>query len=361
MKKQVFALFLSIVLCLSLVACGGSQTNSTTAQPSESQAQQSQDQATNAEATTAADKATETTAEQPADTTADKAAEEPLNVVALKGPTALGLLKMMDEQTEKYNINVLGAPDAVVPQIVKGEVDVACIPSNMAAVLYQKTKGNVHVIGLNTLGVLHLVEKGDTVKSIADLKGKKVVSAGKGAVPEYLFNLVLKKNGLKPEDVQVEYLADHSAVLAALAKGDATIAVLPQPFLTVAMQKVQGLRDAFDLSKESPVPVVTGVYVATSKALKDKADLVKNFLKDAATSVQFVNDHPDAAGKLSEKFDIIKPAAIAEKAIPHCAIVCLTDEEMQPKLDPFLKALFESNPKTVGGQLPGPDFYALLK
>ena len=301
-----------------------------------------------------------TTAAAPAETTAAPtapAAADPLNVVALKGPTSLGLLKMIDEQQDRYNVSIQGAPDAVVPMVVSGEADIACVPSNLAAVLYNKTEGNVHVIGVNTLGILHLVEMGDTVQSIADLKGKKVISSGKGAVPEYLFNMVLERNGLKEGDVEIEYVADHQSVLAALSAGDASIAVLPQPFLTVAMNKLEGLRVVADLSEESGIPVVMGVYLATKDAVENKADQLKAFIADAGASVEFVNANPAEAGELSEKYDIIKPAPIAAQAIPHCSIVCITDAAaMEEHLMPFLEAMHGYNPKTVGGKLPGDDF-----
>ncbi|MDO5033310.1 MAG: ABC transporter substrate-binding protein [Eubacteriales bacterium] len=306
-----------------------------------------------------------TTACQPADdppaSLEENTEDSRLQVAALKGPTGLGLLAMMEEQADLYQLSLQAAPDAVVPLLVSGQADVACIPANLASVLYHKTDGQVKVIGLNTLGVLYLVEKGDSIHDWSDLKGKTLISSGKGSVPEYLFRQVLQEHGLSDADLKLEYKADHSSVLAELSSGKADLAVLPQPFLTVALSKDENLRVVFDLSEESDLPVVMGVYAASARALADKKDQLRAFLQDAKASVDFVNSQPEEAGKLSEKHQVIAPAAIAAKAIPACSLVCITDlPSMQELLLPFLEGLHSFDPQTVGGSLVGTELLADL-
>ena len=122
-------------------------------------------------------------------------------VAALKGPTAMGMVKMMSDAPDAYDFTISAAIDEITPKLVKGEVDIAAVPANMASVLYNNTEGAVKVLAINTLGVLYIVENGDSgVSSIADLKGRTLYASGKGASPEYALNYLLAQNGLDPRN-----------------------------------------------------------------------------------------------------------------------------------------------------------------
>ena len=162
--------------------------------------------------------------------------ETPVHVLALKGPTSMGMVKMMSDNDSKESpadtFELAAAPDEVSAKLVQGEVDIAAVPANLASVLYNKTNGGVQVLAVNTLGVLYIVEDGDTVHSIADLKGRTIYAGGKGATPEYALNYILEKNGLVPgEDVTIEWKSEHAECVAALAEDADGIAMLPQPFV----------------------------------------------------------------------------------------------------------------------------------
>ena len=168
-------------------------------------------------------------------------AETDVNVTALKGPTAMGMVKLMDEAESgavdgnAYTFDIAAAVDEVTPKIVKGETDIAAVPANLASVLYNNTQGEVQVLAVNTLGVLYIVESGDSVNSVEDLRGKTIYASGKGATPEYALNYILSENGIDPEkDVTIEWKSEHAECLAALLAEDNAIAMLPQPFVTTA-------------------------------------------------------------------------------------------------------------------------------
>ena len=180
------------------------------------------------------------------------------SIAALKGPTAMGLVKLMQESENgetsgnDYTFTLAGSADEVTPALIKGELDMACVPANLAAVLYNKTEGALEVLAVNTLGVLYIVENGESVQSIADLKGQTIVAAGKGSTPEYVLRYLLAQNGIDPDnDVTIDWKSEHSECVAALASGQATIALLPQPFVTVAQSKIEGLRMALVISSFS--------------------------------------------------------------------------------------------------------------
>ncbi len=304
----------------------------------------------------------EETAPQPAGK--DPIQTEPVRVGALKGPTAMGLVRMMsDDGVNSYTL--AGSADELTPKLIKGELDIACVPANLAAVLYNKTEGQIVTLAVNTLGVLYIVENGgEAVQSMADLKGKTLVAAGKGSTPEFGLRYLLEQSGLDPDkDVTVDWKSEHAECVAALAAGTADLALLPQPFVTVAQGKLgNGLRVALDLTAEwdaldNGSAMITGVAVARRDFVEQNPELVDMFLKEYAVSVDWVNENTAKAAELVAANGIIESAAIAEKALPHCNIVCLTGQEMFEKLSGYLQVLAAAAPESVGGALPRDGFF----
>nr|WP_325236649.1 ABC transporter substrate-binding protein [uncultured Oscillibacter sp.] len=304
----------------------------------------------------------EETAPQPAGE--DPIQTEPVRVGALKGPTAMGLVRMMsDDGVNSYTL--AGSADELTPKLIKGELDIACVPANLAAVLYNKTEGQIVTLAVNTLGVLYIVENGgEAVQSMADLKGKTLVAAGKGSTPEFGLRYLLEQSGLDPDkDVTVDWKSEHAECVAALAAGTADLALLPQPFVTVAQGKLgNGLRVALDLTAEwdaldNGSAMITGVAVARRDFVEQNPELVDMFLKEYAVSVDWVNENTAKAAELVTANGIIESAAIAEKALPHCNIVCLTGQEMFEKLSGYLQVLAAAAPESVGGALPRDGFF----
>ena len=288
-----------------------------------------------------------------------KVPAEPVNIAALKGPTGMGISYMM-EDTEKYNVELQDAPDVVVGKFVSGEIDIAAVPLNLAAVLYNKTEGNVVLLNLDTLGVLYIVENGETINSLADLAGKTIYASGEGATPQYVLDYLLAENGLT-DQVQVEYVGEHTALAAMVASGEAQVALLPEPFVSAVTVKNPAVHVALDLNnaweEASGTKLVMGVYIASRTFYNEHPDQVKAFLADYAASVEKVNTSADAAQKIAD-LGIVGSAAIAEQAIPRSYIVSITGEEAKTAASAVLNVLFTANPKSVGGKLPGDDLYA---
>ena len=341
--KKTLSLTLALLLALSLTACGGKQEAPA---PQETPAQ-----------------------EAPAQETPAAPVEDPITtrIAALKGPTAMGLVKLMSDDPQSadgplYDFTLAGAADEVTPALIKGDLDMACVPANLASVLYNKTEGEIITLAVNTLGVIYIVENGNAVNSMADLAGKTIVAAGKGSTPEYALRYLLSENGIDPDkDVTIDWKSEHAECVAALASGAATIALLPQPFVTVAQTKIEGLRMALDLTAEwddldNGSGMITGVVVARKSFVEEHPAAVGAFLQDYAASVDWGNsNNADAAQPISQ-FGIIEAAPVAEKALPYCNIVCITGEEMASKLNGYLQVLFDAQPAAVGGKLPGDDF-----
>ena len=278
------------------------------------------------------------------------------NVVALNGPTGIGLVNMMEE--DKHNFTLLSNTDEVVAGVVKGDFEIASIPANLASTLYNKNQ-DVSVVAINTLGVLHVVENGDSIKSIEDLKGKTILSTGKGATPEYSLNYILEKAGII-DDVNVEFKSEHSELAGLLSQGKADIAVLPQPFVTTALEKNNNLRVALDLNEEweklSNNNMITGVLIVKNSIIENNKKELDMFLEEYEKSINLGNNNIEQTAKLTEKYDIL-PENVAIKAIPECNIVYINNDEMKNLLTEYYNVLVEQNPKSIGGKLPDEKFY----
>ena len=297
-------------------------------------------------------------------------AEEPttIRLGGLKGPTSIGMVKLLSDAEEgltknSYEFTMAAAADELTPKLLQGEMDILAVPANLGSILYNNSEGKVQMLAINTLGVVYIVEKGGTtITSMEDLKGKTIYATGKGTTPEYALSYLLSQHGLDIEtDVTVEFKSEPTEVVAAMANEESAVAMLPQPFVTVAQNQIQDLSVVLSLTEEwekldnGSMFITAGLIVRKDFAEKYPQQLA-TFLEEYAASTTFVNENTADAAQLVEKYDIVK-AAIAEKAIPYCNIVCITGEEMKTAASGYLGTLLEQNPQAVGGKLPGDDFY----
>lgn len=290
-----------------------------------------------------------------------------ISVGVLKGPTAIGMVRLMEQNEAKsasnnYNFTIAGTADELSAALIKGDMQLAAVPCNLASVLYNKTEGKLQMLAINTLGVLYIVEAGNTIQSVSDLKGKTIYSTGKGTTPEFTLRHLLKSAGIDPDkDVTIEYKSEATEIASLLNGATEGIAMLPQPYVTTVTMNNSNLRIALNVTEEwekldSGSTVVTGVIVGNKDFIEQNPAAVKTFLEEYRISTAYANENIDETANLVEHFDIFK-AAVAKKAIPYCNIVCLTGDEMQAKAASYLQVLFDGQSTSVGGKLPDDGFY----
>lgn len=292
-------------------------------------------------------------------------------VYAIKGPTGVGMVPLMElEDSEDanldYDFELVGSNEEIIAKIANKEADIAAVATNLASTLYNKTNGGITVLAINTLGVLSVVTKGEDVAAIADLKGKTIYSTGQGANPEYIINYVLEKNNLKAgQDVKIEFVSQPTELVAKVVGNEKAIVVAPQPVATAITVKDANAKIVMDINDEwdkiSDSDLVMGCIIARKEYVEQNPDAVKIFLKDYEAAIKSVNEDVDNAAALCEKYEIVTPAAVAKKAIPHCNIVYQDGKEMKDNLSAYLNFLFEKSPASVGGKLPAEDFYYAAK
>lgn len=347
MKRKVMALVLAGALAVfNLTGCASSTEEQSTETQTEAQ--------------------TEAVTEE---TTAEEYTAADIRVGSLKGPTSMGLVKLMKDAEEgnaanNYTFTMETAADALLPKMIQGEMDIVLVPANVASVLYDKTEGGVTVIDINTLGVLYMVSGDEALTDIGSLKGRTIYLTGKGTTPDYVLHYILEQNGLSESDVTLEYKSEATEVAAVLANEPESIGLLPQPFVTAACVQNENLKVIFDMTEEwdavqgeSGSRLVTGVTVVSNEFLQENPAAVNKFIEEHRESAEFANTNVEETAELVVAQGIIEKAPVAQKAIPNCNITCIEGEEMKNALSGYLTVLMEQNPESVGGKLPEEDFY----
>ncbi len=294
-------------------------------------------------------------------------------IAGMKGPTTMGMTKLMKDAEVNnadgaytgniYNVTMYGTAQEINPLLIQGQLDVAAVPANVAATLYNKTKGEVQVVAVNTLGVLYMVQKGDAVSSIEDLKGKIIYTTGKGTTPEYTLRHILIENGIDPDkDVTIEFKSEATEVGALIAATDGDIiAMLPQPYVTAVQAQNPDVKVCLDMTEEwskiSDQKLITGVLVARKAFVAENKEAFDRFLIEYAASTSYVTEHVDEAAAWVAEYGIVAKEPLAKKAIPQCNITCVTGEDMKALVSSYCTVLHTQNPQSVGGAMPQDDFY----
>ncbi|MCQ2560620.1 MAG: ABC transporter substrate-binding protein [Clostridia bacterium] len=285
-----------------------------------------------------------------------------LNVGTLKGPTGMGMIGFFDREDELFYVNLYDAPDQIMAALISQELDVAAVPSNVAAALYKKTEGGVKLVGVNTGGVLYLVSNNvDPIADLADLKGKTVYAAGQGGVPEYAFTALMQNAGLEEGDVDVQWVASHAdAVSEIAAKGG--YALIPEPQVTACKSKAENASVDINLNecwKEAyGFDLAMGVIVARKEVAEQRTADVEYFISQYQASLEGIAADKDAACEKIAEVGIVPAAPIAKAAMSRCNIMLVTDKEaVKGIIEELYGTLLELNPASIGGAMPADDFY----
>ena len=345
MKAKKLTAVISLIMALALLfaSCSaGGNTPTDPASPSES-------------------KASET------ELTTVPAQRQEIKIGFLKGPTGMGAAYLLEQNelgktAAKYTVSLESSPDVFKASLIKGDIDIAALPVNVCAVLNQKTEGKVKLLAVNTLGTLYIMSNDESIKTVADLKGKTVLSAGQGTTTEYVLAHILEKNGLKAgTDVTVEYASEHAEVVTKASSGSYSVILLPEPFVTQMKLAGKGFNVAIDLTAEwkklGEGELTMGAVAVRSDFAEKNPEAVAQFLSDYKKSVDFAVNNADEASALIEKHGIVAKAAVAKQALPNCNLTLITGKEMKDNASAYLKVLFDASPAAVGGELPGDAFY----
>lgn len=365
MKRTLLSLLMAFALLLAACGSRSPETSSSENESSVSEKVSSQENDKQEVSSSEKEEASSASSQEMKEPVEPAPMAGQLSIAAPKGPTSMGMAQLMNNYAEGglYHFTLVGSPDELVSGIVQGEYDIAAVPVNLAANLYQKTEGNIKLAAINTLGVLYIVESGDTVHEVTDLKDRIVYATGKGSTPEYVLNYILQENGLTPgEDVTIEYKTEHAELSSLLAAGKADLALLPQPYVASAMAGNPDLRVALDMTKEwdktEQGQLTMGCLIVQNKLAEESPELLDNFLREYRDSVNFIKDEEnlELSAEMIEHFNILK-ADIAKQALPQCSLTFVRGDKMKEITEGFLQVLYKFDPKSIGGEMPDDNFY----
>ena len=332
--KKLLALLLTLTLVFALSGCDNSNTTSTL------------DASSDTESYTAVN----------------------MSVAYMTGPTGIGMAKLNADSdanltANNYTFTVAAAASDITGKFIKGEINIASVPTNVAATLYnnEKINGKVRMLAVNTYGVLSILEKGETIKSISDLKGKTIYSTGKGQNPEYILNYILTQNGIDPsKDVTINFVSSDD-LKAKLISGEAEIAMAPEPLATAVMVQNQELKRALSINDEwsnvSDTKLMMGCVIALDSYIESNPQAVEKFLEEYEASIKFATENIDQTAAYCETYGIAPKAAIAKKSIPICNLCFVTGKDMKTNVNGYFNVLFNADAKSIGGKMPADDLY----
>lgn len=330
-SKTLTAALLTLALCVSLIGCGAASDKN--------------------------------------EPTADLDASLPINVMVLNGTTGFGMAKLISDSANEtyeglnYNFSVESDASNITAALINGTADIAALPTNAASVLYNKTKGEIQLLALNTLGVLYLVADGShTVNSFADLKGQTIYAPAQN--PSFIFSYLCQANGLTVgEDVFIDNsYAQPADLRTAVAAGEVALAVLPEPMVTIAKSGNDQLVTALDLTEEwdkvsQASSLVQGCLVVRREFAENHPNEVAAFLQEYEQSIAYLTeDGADVAGVI-ESSGVFAKGAVAAKALPNCNLCFITGKDMKAPMNNFLSIMLDTQPASIGGAVPADDFY----
>lgn len=291
-----------------------------------------------------------------------------VRIGTLRGPTSVGMAPLLAEPERlrpdsgrpvDVRPTVFATPDLLVSQILAGEIDIAALPTNLAANLHNRGAG-LQLLAISGGGVLYVVA--DTPLGWEDLQGRTIHTLARGATPDILFQALAREQGLEPgEDFTIQYSADQTELAQQLIAGRVNLAVLPEPFVTRVIQANSRLQVAMDLGVTyreiygGETYPMTALTVSTSFA-DHHPEVLAEFARAYREGLTwFANNREEGARAAAERVGI--PATVIVDAFERLNLIFIPAGEAGNEVDQFLRIFYAFNPRTIGGELPGDAFY----
>lgn len=290
-----------------------------------------------------------------------------IKIAGLQGPTSIGMIKLIDSSSSISNVpttyEIIPNTDILISKLQSNEFDIACLPVNLAANIYNKGL-NYKILAVNTLNNLYVVGKNTDITEFQDLKGENINIINKGATPDILFNYIANKNGIDiSKDINIDYSMQQTELASAIIANKVNFAILPEPFVSQVISKNSDYKILFDLQdelnklSEKNINITQGCIVVNNDFAINNKKIVKEFIKEYEDSIQFVNNNYTDAGLLCEKYSLGVNSLTAKTAIPRSNIVFIPVDNAKEDITNFLKILYDFSPNSIGNKLPDEKIY----
>ncbi|MDR1099608.1 MAG: ABC transporter substrate-binding protein [Treponema sp.] len=297
---------------------------------------------------------------------AAKGSAEEITIYAIKGPSGVSMIRLFEQPPQaagfQIRVEALAQADLIAAKFIAGEAKAGILPANVAAKIASSGKG-IQIAAVTGTGMLSLLSADPAVTSIDDLRGKTVEVAGQGVTPDYVFRKILLRRGITPgEDITLSYSLAYPEIAQSLIAGRISLALLPEPFATMAragkpeLALVGNIQDEWvKAGGEGNYPMtVLAVDAALAAAQPGLVAAILDALRD---STEWVIHNPAEAGALVEKHELGLKAQVTAAAIPRSSYVFIPAAEAQPSLEALYRAFLEFAPASIGGALPPDSFY----
>ncbi len=260
-------------------------------------------------------------------------------IAALNGNSALCISKFASDREYNYETNYYDTEAEIAGLIKNGGADMAVMPLDSAAKLYNETNGAIQLVSVLSSGYYHVLEKGKKINSVADLKGKTVYAAYQGTGFEAVAAHILKENGVDPEKIQFKATDKDVALLT--ADGTAEILILPEPYASKVLNNEAEYRKALDLNAEwekiSGTPLAQTVVVARKEFINAKPEIIDEFLSLGKIAVNYLRTNTYGAPVFLKDKGFAETVDLATAMIPGINLNFLSGEEMKTAVGKVLE------------------------
>lgn len=282
--------------------------------------------------------------------------ESKTRIAVLDGIDVLGTAKIKLSRDYAYTVTTCGSAEEIMNTVTEGKADLAALPLDLAAKLYNSTNGGVKIIAVNVLGAVHLLTGDSGVTSLADIKGKTVYATGKGGYCEYFINAVLTQNGIDPEkDVKIEYKEQDE--LAALAlDGTAKLCFVPEPYATRIVRENKEMKRLVDLNglweKSTGTKPVQSVVIARTEYIEKNPEYIETFLFHNEVSLNYLSSEDNQGINFLSENGYFSSFDLAAATVSASNLVFMKGEDMKPLIKGTFEAFYAVDPASVGGAIP---------
>jgi len=275
-----------------------------------------------------------------------------LRILVLQGPSGMAMAPLMYNADERHDFALpFSSPQQVVDEILSGRFDIAALPANLAATLYN-SGADVQIIAAGTLGVLHILDATGEVREPSDLTGRRIFTAEQGALPEHVLRHILNEKGI---DAEIYFLTNFVEVSTHFAAELVDLVMLPAPNIVSTLAQMSNSEnvtrlDVSALWNEISDTQLMQTAIVARRGLSDTA--IREFLEEYKESIAFVNANHDLAANMIVEAGVMPSIGVARQAIPLSNLAFIEGASMQAGLMDLFNILHRANPQSIGGLVP---------
>lgn len=282
------------------------------------------------------------------------------------GLPSVAVAKLAKEKTEikeGYNVNyfIEKTPETLSTSIMKEEADIAVVPSNMAAIAYNKTE-NYQIAGTVGSGSFYLVST-ENINDFDQLVGKAVWNIGKGLTPDLTVRSILKDKEIDEDNINFNYVNSTNELVPLLATGKAKTGFIPEPALTSLLSKnhnikiIKGINDTWKEINESKNGYPQSTLIVKSSFARENEEFINCLLGQMSNSIEWANRNGEKVGQYAKEIGSSIEPSIISKSLERSNLKFIKIHNSKQDYEDYFSKLGSFDEKSLGGKLPDEGIY----